>query len=121
MTNAERRYAEMMKKIYNETDTMIHERNYVPKNCVICDVRMKSVHDTHNPHPIKEFIYAKESNATDVADRCCTFCNDKVVMPKRIKLIKEKLTPEEFAKKRLISHLDLIERPSVKYEFKFAA
>ena len=35
--------------IYNESPTMINEKDYIPKNCVFCNVRMESIHDTHNP------------------------------------------------------------------------
>jgi len=36
--------------IYNESPTMINEKDYIPKNCVFCNVRMKSIHDTHNKY-----------------------------------------------------------------------
>ena len=110
MTNKERKYAQSMKKIYNSTPTMIHERDYVPKNCVFCFTRMKTIHDTHNPHPVADFIYAKESNETDVADRCCTSCDEKVVLPARLEVHRKALKPNE--KKRFVIHADMIERPN---------
>ncbi len=69
--------------IYNESPTMINEKDYIPKNCVFCNVRMESIHDTHNPYPAAPFMYAKESNLTNKPDRCCTSCQRNVVSPAR--------------------------------------
>jgi len=104
-----RRYTEKMKKIYNSTPTMINEREYVPKNCVFCFTRMKTIHDTHNPHPVADFIYAKESNETDVADRCCTSCDEKVVLPARVDLYRKDKSNEN---RRFVLHADMIVRPN---------
>ena len=71
--------------IYNESPTMINEKEYIPKNCVFCNVRMESIHDTHNPYPAAPFMYAKESNLTNKPDRCCTSCVRNVVSPAREK------------------------------------
>jgi len=109
MTNKQRRYAETMKKIYNSTPTMINEREYVPKNCVFCFTRMKTIHDTHNPHPVADFIYAKRSNETDVADRCCTSCDEKVVIPARVDLYRKDKSNEN---RRFVLHADMIVRPN---------
>lgn len=87
MNRKERRLQEKrIRHIFNKCSTMINERKYIPKNCVICDVKMKSIHDTHNPHPVADFIYAKESNATNQPDRCCTSCDRNVVRLARIKM-----------------------------------
>ena len=64
---------------------MIHEKKYVPMNCVMCDVKMKSIHDTHNPYPITELCYSVEAHKTDNPNRCCTECND-IVTDARMKL-----------------------------------
>jgi len=71
--------------IYNESPTMLNEKDYIPKNCVFCNVRMESIHDTHNPYPAAPFMYAKESNLTNKPDRCCTSCIRNVVFPARVK------------------------------------
>ena len=66
MNRKERRMNEkMMNVIYNSSPNMLNEKKYVPKNCVFCEVKMKSIHDTHNPYPLADkIVYAKESNKT---------------------------------------------------------
>ena len=44
-------------------------------HCVFCDVEMNSIHDTHNPEPVKE------------SGRCCSHCNTTVVIPARLRQI----------------------------------
>ena len=85
MNRKERRMNEkLMKVIYNSSPNMIHEKKYVPKNCVFCDVKMKSIHDTHNPYPLADkIVHAKESNKSKTPDRCCSACNERV-LAKRI-------------------------------------
>ena len=72
MSRAERRrQIKFERKIYNKAPSMIHEKKYVPMNCVMCDVKMKSIHDTHNPYPITELCYSKEAHLTDNPNRRC--------------------------------------------------
>ena len=86
MSRAERRrQIKFERKIYNKAPSMIHEKKYVPMNCVMCDVKMKSIHDTHNPYPITELCYSLEAHKTDNPNRCCTECND-IVTDARMKL-----------------------------------
>ena len=43
-------------------------------DCVICGVEMNSIHETHNPQPV--------TNGSE--DRCCSHCNQTVVIPTRL-------------------------------------
>ena len=80
MNRHERRKQEkIFRKIYNSSPKMIHERSYVPMNCVMCDTKMKTIHDTHNPLPITESCTAKESHETGSPNRCCSKCNETVI------------------------------------------
>jgi len=80
MNRAERRRNnKMLRKIFNSDPTMIHEKKYVPINCVICGEKMKSIHDTHNPFPITEKCYAKEAYDTGNPNRSCSACASKVL------------------------------------------
>ena len=63
---------------------MIHERKYIPIDCVICGTKMKTIHDTHNPFPVTDQCYAKESRETGNQNRCCSTCNSSVVLVLRI-------------------------------------
>ncbi len=86
MSRAERRrQIKFERKIYNKCPLMINEKKYVPMNCVMCDVKMKSIHDTHNPYPITELCYSLEAHKTDNPNRCCTECNE-IVTDARMKL-----------------------------------
>ena len=86
MSRAERRrQIKFERKIYNKCPSMINEKKYVPTNCVMCDVKMKSIHDTHNPYPITELCYSLEAHKTDNPNRCCTECNE-IVTDARMKL-----------------------------------
>ena len=79
MSRAERRrQIKFERKIYNKAPSMIHEKKYVPMNCVMCDVKMKSIHDTHNPYPITELCYSKEAHLTDNPNRCCSEGTEKL-------------------------------------------
>ena len=93
MSRAERRrQIKFERKIYNKAPSMIHEKKYVPMNCVMCDVKMKSIHDTHNPYPITELCYSKEAHLTDNPNRCCSECNE-IVTEARLEMSK-KLNPQ---------------------------
>lgn len=67
--------------------TMIHERDYEPMNCCICGKEMNSIHDTHNPSPIntETRCTAKKALEQNLPHRCCTECDESVVIPERIK------------------------------------
>ena len=83
MSRAERRrQIKLERKLYNNAPHMINEKKYVPMNCVICNEMMKDIHDTHNPYP----VVAENSYATAPQinkNRCCTKCDDLVVLPAR--------------------------------------
>jgi len=114
-----RRQIKLERKIYNLAANkgtvnslgigMVHEKKYVPMNCAMCGEHMKDIHDTHNPYPVADFIYAKRSNETDVADRCCTSCDEKVVIPARVDLYRKDKSNEN---KRFVLHADMIVRPN---------
>ena len=74
---------------YMEGSTMIHERDYIPMNCCLCDKHMPSIHDTHNPQPLTPKCFAKEAQEKQkqglLAYRCCQDCNNSVVADRRDK------------------------------------
>jgi hypothetical protein len=70
--------------IYNNVPTMIHEKDYVPMDCVLCGTQMKTIHDTASPHPITEECYAKEAHETGNPNRCCQKCDKTYVLPARM-------------------------------------
>ena len=76
----------LMNGIYNGSPHMIHENNYVPMDCVLCGTEMESIHDTHNPSPLTDECFAKESHETGNPNRCCSKCNQKKVIPARMGL-----------------------------------
>ena len=73
-----------MNFIYNSAPNMIHEKDYVPMNCVLCGTEMKTVHDTASPNPITERCTAKEALETGNPNRCCQKCNKTYVLPARM-------------------------------------
>ena len=79
-----RRHEKKLRKIFNSTDTMIHEKHYKPMNCVLCNAKMKTVHHTHNPYPLTPCTTAKQAIERDTKDRCCSKCNIEKVTPARI-------------------------------------
>ena len=74
----------MLKNIFNDCPTMIHEKDYKVMNCVLCNAEMKTVHDTHNAFPLTEAVYAKVAQETNNKNRCCSNCNEEKVMTARI-------------------------------------
>ena len=83
---------------------MIHEKDYIPMNCVLCGEEMKSVHATHTADPLVDRVTAKEALETGNPNRCCSKCRTEKVMPARLEKagIDEsetiELTPSEFLK-----------------------
>ena len=73
----------MMKNIFNNCPTMIHEKDYKVMNCVLCNAEMKTVHDTHNAFPLTEAVYAKVAQETNNKNRCWSDCNENKVMTAR--------------------------------------
>ncbi len=45
-----------------------------PKPCCLCNQQITGVHDDHNPAPLK----------TGENDRCCSLCNQELVIEARI-------------------------------------
>ena len=70
--------------IYNSSPNMLHENKYVPMNCVLCGNKMKTIHDTHNPYPITEKCYPKDTHKNGNPNRCCSACNSAKVIPARL-------------------------------------
>ena len=87
---ANRKMKNMMSKnfnentIYNSCPNMIHENKYVPMNCVLCGNKMNTIHDTHNPYPITEKCFPKDTHETGNPNRCCSACNSNVVIRARL-------------------------------------
>ena len=76
------------RQIFNSVPTMIHENNYKKTECTFCGDVMETVHDTHNPYPLREVTTAKQSQLLkDGKDRCCHACNNDLVHPARLKMI----------------------------------
>ena len=69
----------MMKVIYNSSPTMIHEDDYEPQACFLCNKEMSSIHDTHNAFPLAKLQSAKEAHQQKKNYRCCSDCNEKVM------------------------------------------
>jgi len=74
----------MLKNIFNDCPTMIHEKDYKVMNCVLCNAEMKTVHDTHNAFPLTEAVYAKVAQETNNKNRCCSDCDKNKVLPARL-------------------------------------
>jgi len=77
----------MMNSIYNAAPNMIHEKDFVPMDCVLCGAEMKTVHDTGNPYPLTEKCYAKEALEEGNPNRCCSKCNREKVLPARLGMV----------------------------------
>jgi len=73
-----------LRDIYNAAPSMIHEKDYIATNCVLCAAEMKSVHDTHDARPLTSSQTAKSANVNGNIGRCCSGCNTARVMPARI-------------------------------------
>ena len=80
----------MMKVIYNSSPTMIHEDDYEPQACSLCNKEMSSIHDTHNAFPLAKLQSAKEAHQQKKNYRCCSDCNEKV-MKARFDMLNSKL------------------------------
>lgn len=44
-------------------------------NCILCNVEMNNIHETHNPYPL--------CDVNDDESRCCSNCNSTKVIPAR--------------------------------------
>jgi hypothetical protein len=79
------------REIYNSPDfpTMIHEDDHIPHPCVFCGVEIDSVHHSHNPYPIfgstHTECYPINQNGTERPLRCCSVCENEIVMPTRLR------------------------------------
>ena len=81
-----RRRNKLTRKIYNSSPSMIHEKNYMRINCILCSTPMKTVHDTHCAFPLAKLQSAKEAQETEHTSRCCSKCNTDV-MTARISML----------------------------------
>ena len=71
--------------IYNSAPTMVHEKDFVAIDCVLCNATMKSVHDTHDARPLAPSQSAKNAFVQKKnIGRCCSECNDELVIPARL-------------------------------------
>jgi hypothetical protein len=51
----------------------------VDETCCLCNAEIKDFRDSHNPYPL----------AINSSDRCCSVCNNTVVLDARLSLIKD--------------------------------
>lgn len=73
-----------LRDIYNAAPSMIHEKDFVAIDCVLCNATMKSVHDTHDARPLAPSQTAKQAfEQKKNIGRCCSVCNAKHVLPAR--------------------------------------
>ena len=73
-----------MRDLYNAVPTMIHEKDFVAIDCVLCNATMKSVHHTHDARPLAPSQTAKQAfEQKKNIGRCCSECNAKHVLPAR--------------------------------------
>ena len=77
---------QLLRGVYNSCPTMIHEDDYVPMDCVLCGKTMETIHDTHNPSPLKPHCYAKDTHETGNPNRCCSECQSDVMTARFNKL-----------------------------------
>lgn len=76
---------DLLRAIYNSAPTMIHEKDFVVINCVLCNATMKSVHDTHDAQPLAPSQTAKQALEQKAnVGRCCSACNSSRVVPARL-------------------------------------
>ena len=117
------KYQNYMRCLWNEDSTregskLIHERDYEPMECCICGAEMNSIHDTANPEPVTIRCTAKDSLEQDLPYRCCKDCDQVIILPLRIEMMKRgeewretgtsKISKEELSK--MPSHFYSIER-----------
>ena len=73
-----------LRDIYNSAPSMIHEKDFVAIDCVLCDATMKSVHETHDARPLAPSQTAKQAfEQKKNIGRCCSACNSLRVSPAR--------------------------------------
>ncbi len=73
-----------LRDIYNAAPTMVHEKDFVAIDCVLCNATMKSVHDTHDARPLAPSQSAKQAfEQKKNIGRCCSACNSLRVLPAR--------------------------------------
>lgn len=73
-----------LRDFYNLIPSMIHEKDYLATDCVLCGKEMQTVHDTHDARPLTASQTAKSANIKGNVGRCCSDCNDSKVIPARI-------------------------------------
>ena len=76
---------DILRDIYNAAPTMIHEKDFVAIDCVLCDATMKSVHETHDARPLAPSQTAQQAfEQKKNIGRCCSACNSSHVVPARL-------------------------------------
>ena len=96
-----RKFNEEKKEMYdalNSSPTMIHENDFIPHDCFLCDARIETVHDSHNPFPLTDIASALSENGKENPTRCCSSCDKKIVLPARIVSRKQGTHKEQWAK-----------------------
>ena len=76
-----REFNESQKKIpdaLNSCPTMIHENDFIPHDCCLCDARIETLHDSHNPFPLTDIASALSENGKENPKRCCSTCDSKI-------------------------------------------
>tara|TARA_B100000035_G_scaffold294307_1_gene284479 strand:- start:761 stop:1183 length:423 start_codon:yes stop_codon:yes gene_type:complete len=97
-----------VRAMYNASPSMIHEKDYVQTDCVLCGKTMKTVHDTHNAYPFTELQYAKEANTEGNTGRCCSKCDREKVLPARLSLVTKTKNLDELPFMQLDASLNII-------------
>ena len=84
--------------VFNSCPTMIHENDFIPHDCCLCDARIETVHDSHNPFPLTDIASALSENGKENPTRCCSSCDMKIVLPARIVSRTQGTHKEQWAK-----------------------
>tara|TARA_B100000073_G_C23343132_1_gene415716 strand:+ start:90 stop:518 length:429 start_codon:yes stop_codon:yes gene_type:complete len=78
--------------------TFISEKDYEPMECCICGAYMPTIHDTHNPAPYGPMTTAKMAKEDNSPSRCCSRCDDNMVLAARLGNLNYLKESEEFYK-----------------------
>jgi len=95
------------RELYNIAPTMIHEDDFIPHECFLCDKKIENIHDSHNPFPLIDFnSMAKEENGKDEPKRCCSECENSIIMPARFDSCAEETHKEVWAERNAKINFD---------------
>jgi hypothetical protein len=64
--------------------THLHEDDFIPHDCYLCGEKIETIYDSNNPFPLIDYnATAKDENGKDEPKRCCTKCENSIVLPAR--------------------------------------